>query len=212
VSSSRRSCKERRRSGQHHRGIAVGVAGKLILLLTSFTISAQAQALLHIRILEGEGTIHRAGSKSAGGIVVQITDETGKPVDGAAVSFRLPEEGPGAIFARGMRTEIAVTTPDGRAAAYGMMSNRIAGPFQVRVTAVKGEVRAGTIVSQFVSDQPVKGAQARKGGRRWMTIAAIVGSGAAAGILAGSMGGGKVPETAAAPPQVGAPTITVGRP
>ena len=34
-----------------------------------------------------------------------VTDETGRPVANAAVSFRLPEDGPGGMFSSGPRTE-----------------------------------------------------------------------------------------------------------
>jgi hypothetical protein len=37
---------------------------------------------------------------------VEITDETGKPISGAAVSFHLPEDGPGGTFASGLRTDL----------------------------------------------------------------------------------------------------------
>jgi len=56
--------------------------------------------------------VHPAASRSARPITVEITEETGKPVAGAAVSFHLPEEGPGGTFVNGLRTEVVIT--DGR--------------------------------------------------------------------------------------------------
>src|SRR5688500_1239305 len=75
-----------------------------------------APATLRIRVLDGEGAIHTAGTRSSQPIVVFLTDESGRPVEGASVSVRLPDEGPTGVFASGMRTEIAVTGPDGRIA------------------------------------------------------------------------------------------------
>lgn len=180
-----------------------------------------AQTLLHIRVIEGEGAVHGSESKCSRPIVVEVTDETGRPVEGAAISFRMPEEGPGATFERGMRTDIRVTTPDGRAAAYECQTGKLTGPFQVRVTAVKSQIRAGTVVAQYVSDAPVKSRGAttmvrRSGsGRKWLLIAAIAGGAAAAGLTVGMGRGGATSSAPAAPPtppQIGAPTISIGGP
>lgn len=177
-----------------------------------------AQNLLHIRVLEGEGAILGAGAKSSRGISVEITDETGRPVDSAAVSFRMPEEGPGATFGRGMRTDIRSTTPDGRASIHDFTANGVTGPFQVRVTVVKNGVRAGTIVSQYVSDRPAgKSARAGSSTSKWIAILALAGGAAAGGIAAMSGGAGSSPAAVAAapataPPQIGAPTFSIGGP
>ena len=56
--------------------------------------SVQEAAIVQIRVVEGDGAIYALGSRSGRPLTVQITDETGKPASGAAVSFRLPEEGP----------------------------------------------------------------------------------------------------------------------
>jgi hypothetical protein len=174
-----------------------------------------AQTLLNIRILEGEGAIHGAGSKDTRPIVIQITDEIGQPVPGAAVSFRMPEEGPSGTFARGMKTDIATTTADGRAATYGATWNAEPGPLQVRVTAIKGQSRAGTVVSQFISSGPAP-KEVKAGGssrKRWLVIAGIGAGAVAAGVLLGSSKAvsGTQPQSIPAP-QVGVPTITIGRP
>ena len=175
---------------------------------------ASAQNLLHIRVLEGEGAIVSAGGKCTRGIVVEITDETGKPVDSAAVSFRMPEEGPGATFARGMRTDIRTTTVDGRASVHDFVAGRLTGSYQVRVTVVKNGVRAGTIVSQYVSDAPA--AKRMRGGgsaRKWLTILALAGGAAAGGIVAVNRRTGSSASVAAAmPPRIGTPTFSVGGP
>ena len=100
------------------------------------------------------------------------------------MSFRMPEEGPGGTFEGGMKTEIAITAADGRAAVRGIRWNRIAGPFQIRVTAAKGESRAGAICSQYISDTPVAKSphSSRSGKTKWIALAAIAAGGAAAGL------------------------------
>lgn len=149
---------------------------------------------------------------------MQVTDETGRPVSGAAVSFRMPEEGPTGIFSSGMATEVVTTTPDGRAAIFGMQWNRAAGPFQIRITAVAGELRSGTVSPQYLSDSaPVGelGPFRKKGSsRKWVILTAVAG-GVAAGILAASSGGSAPAAAgppASAPPSIGTPSISVSRP
>ena len=178
------------------------------------TAPAAAQNLLHIRVLEGEGAILTTGGKCARGIVVEITDETGKPVDSAAVSFRMPEEGPGAVFSRGMKTDIRTTTADGRSSVHDFVAGRLAGQYQVRVTVVKNGVRAGTIVSQYISDVPA-GKRVRSGGssRKWLAILAVAGGAAAGGIVAvNGRSGNSSAAPAAVPPRIGTPTFSLGGP
>lgn len=76
-------------------------------------------AILQIRVIEGEGVAYPLGGRATRGVTVQVTDETGKPVEAVSVSFRLPEEGPSGAFANGSRLEIATTKADGRASAWG---------------------------------------------------------------------------------------------
>ena len=212
-------------AGQHHgrdprRSIRPVVRAILACTLACFLVPSPggAQNLLHIRVVEGEGAVLRAGGKSPRGIAVEITDETGRPVDAVPVSFRMPEEGPGAAFNQGMRTDIRTTTPDGRASVHDFVANRMAGPFQVRVTAVKNGVRAGTIVSQYVSAQPLaKTARAGPSKRKWIAVLALAGGAAAGGVVARSGSRGSKPAAPAtgapgAPPRIGAPTFSIGGP
>ncbi len=198
-----------------------------------------APAILRIRVLEGEGSIHTAGARASQPIVISIADEAGRPVEGASVSVRLPDEGPTGVFANGMRTDIAVTGPDGRVAIRGVQWARVAGPVQLRITASKGEARAGILSTQYVTEpaggagrrsnpDPVK-ATTRPPARveppsrsKWILLAALIGGAAAGGVAAAARGGRTspgAPPTVVAPPAVviptatiGAPTITVGKP
>jgi hypothetical protein len=152
---------------------------------------------------------------------VEVTDETGKPVEGAAISFHLPEEGPGGVFANGMRTEVAVTDSHGHAGVHGLQLNRAPGPFQIRIVASKEQARAGMVSFQYIAGT---GSGAGPGGhptaggshgyRKWIVVALLAGGGAAAGILMAERSG-STPAAAAAPAvtlAIGTPTITVGKP
>ncbi|MCC7497621.1 MAG: hypothetical protein IT160_08600 [Bryobacterales bacterium] len=177
-------------------------------------------ALLQIRIVDGEGELHPCGGRATHGLIVLITDETGKPVDNATVSFRLPDEGPSGTFASGLRSEIVTTTPDGRASVWGMLWNRTPGRVDIRITAAKGQARAGSIAGLFLSDKvpakPVGGAAARGGHSRLLLFVLVAGASAAVG---GAMALRGQSSAAAAPAasslgsvQIGAPAISVGKP
>ena len=190
-------------------------------------------AILRIRVLEGEGSIHTAGTRSSQPIVILLTDETGQPVGGASVSVRLPDEGATGVFQSGMRTEIAVSGPDGRVALRGIQWARAAGPMQLRITASKGEARAGILSTQYVTE-PSGGAAARRQAdpakppvrvdppsrSKWILLAALIGGAAAGGVAAAARGGSTAGAASPSAPSavtqptvsIGAPTITVGRP
>ena len=59
----------------------------VLLLLVLLPLAAQSDpAILLIRIVEGEGAVYPIGSRATRGVTVQVTDETGRPVDRAAVT------------------------------------------------------------------------------------------------------------------------------
>ena len=198
----------------------------LAALWTLWAAPALAQvAILQIRVIEGEGAVHQPASRSARPITVEITEETGKPVSGAAVSFHLPESGPGGAFVNGLRTEVVITDAHGRASLHGLLANRIPGRFQIRILASKEQARAGTVSFQYVAEPrggaaAVSAAPARH--TKWIAVAAAVAGGAVAGMVA-SRGGAANPApavSAAAVPSapvtvalsIGTPSITVGKP
>ena len=132
--------------------------------------------------------MYARGSRATRGLSVLISDETGRPVEGAIVSFTLPAEGPGGVFSSGSRTEIATTHADGSAAVWGMRWNRVAGPFEIRITAVKGQARAGAVSVGSLSDAAERKEPGRStahggfGSHKLMWISLVVAGAAAAGV------------------------------
>ena len=188
------------------------------ILAAALAYGAENPALLAIRLTEGDGAIYARGSRATRGLSVLITDETGRPVEGATVSFSLPADGPSGEFSSGGRTEIATTRSDGRAAVWGMQWNRTSGPFEIRITAVKGQARAGTVSSQFLSDAlevkdagPVKA----RAGHKLLWISVIIAGAAVAGVAGVVSGKGTAASpagSAVTPLQIGSPTISLGHP
>jgi len=193
----------------------------LVVALSS-TATAQV-AVLQIRVIEGEGAVHAPGSRSKRPLTVEVTDETGKPVEGAAVSFHLPEEGPGGVFANGMRTEVAVTDSHGHAGVHGLQLNRASGRFQIRIVASKEQARAGMASFQYIAEagsgagpggHPAK-AGSSHGHKKWIVVAAVamlVGGGAAAAILVAGRSGSTTEPAPTITLSIGTPAITVGKP
>ncbi|HTS49590.1 MAG TPA: hypothetical protein VMH05_16670 [Bryobacteraceae bacterium] len=125
---------------------------RLLGCALAFAVSSNASVIIQLTVVEGEGMVYRTGARAARGLTVLVTDEAGKPVPNASVSFRLPESGPSGLFTSGLRTEIVTTGADGRASVGGMLWNKTAGPVEIHITAVKDQARAGIISTQYLNE------------------------------------------------------------
>ncbi len=190
-----------------------------LALALSCLASAQV-AILQIKVIEGEGAVHAPGSRSSRPLVVEVTDETGKPVSDAAVSFHLPEDGPGGAFVNGLRTEVATTDHQGRATLRGLQVNRISGRFQIRIIASKEQARCGMVSAQYVAEAKsgIASRPAARGGHIrgiWIVAGAVVAGGTVAALAAsGTFAGARSPAALPTPPllTIGAPSLSVGKP
>jgi hypothetical protein len=185
-----------------------------VLWRFAFLLTALASlrgADLQIRVVEGDGAVYALGSRATRGITVEVTNETGKPVDGVTVSFQLPDDGATGAFSNATKTEIATTGADGRASVWGMQWNRTAGAFEVRITATKGDARAGTVVSQSLTAGGEHAARHARGSHKWLWIALAVAGGAGAAVaIGGRVSGGSTATSAVSATSIGAPTIAIG--
>jgi len=192
----------------------------MLCCAVAWVVPSNAAVIVQLKIVEGDGAVFRTGTRATRGLTVLVTDETGKPLEHAAVSFRLPEEGPGGVFSTGLRTEVVTTAPDGRATVWGMQWNKTPGPVEIRITAIKDQARAGIISTQYLSDAlaPKAGGEgtftaSHKGHTKWILIAVAVGGGAAAG-FAFARSKGTTAGVASGPVgvMIGNPSINVGHP
>ena len=182
-------------------------------------ISSHASVIVQLKVIDGDGLVYRAGSRATHGLTVLVTDEAGKPVEDASVSFRLPDAGPTGVFSSGLRTEIVKSDASGHASIWGMQWNKTPGRVDIHITAVKDQARTGLIATQTLSDA----LPATAGGEgtftpshhsktKWIIIGALAG-GAAAGAMFGMSHGSA--STAPAPPvglSIGTPTVIVAHP
>jgi hypothetical protein len=215
---------------------------KISLLLAAWIgvglspVSGQV-AVLHIQVIEGDGAVHTPGSRSLRPLTVEITSETGQPVEGAAVSFHLPEDGPGGAFGNQLHTDVVITDAKGRASLRGLQLNHAPGPFQIRIVAAKEQAHAGAVSSQYIAE-PKSGKvstplaapaatraatgtpTASRSALKWIAMAVAGGGVAAAVALLAGRSSAAATVAAAAPvstavtaaPIIGVPTITVGKP
>lgn len=198
----------------------ITVARSILCCALAFAASAEASLIVQLRVVEGEGVTYRTGSRATRGLTVLVTDEAGLPVDMASVSFRLPDQGATGTFNSGLRTEVVVTGPDGRASVWGMQWNKTPGTVQIHITALKNEARTGIVSTQYLSDTaaPKAGGEgvftASHKGHKWLWLGAIAGAAAAGGAYAFLRSGGPANSTspAVAGLSIGTPSITVGHP
>jgi hypothetical protein len=155
-------------------------------------------------------------------MTVEVTDETGRPVEGASVSFHLPEEGPGGTFGNGLRTDVTITDARGRANLHTMLLNRTPGRFAIRIVASKEQARAGMVSFQYIAE-PKNGAapatsskngpSSMRGPLKWVVIGVLAaGAGTAGALLAGKSGSTVTPTAAPPPTPASSATITIGSP
>src|SRR5271154_2387085 len=178
------------------------------VLMAATCFAADPTVAIQIRLISGEN------------LTVEVTDDQGLPVNGAAVSFQVPEKG---------ATITSETHADGRASAEPAKLNPTAGTFDVKITAVKDHARAGLIARQTFTEstppksEPVMPVTAAGGDGdfkashsfhwKWLALG-ILAAGAGAGLYLKAQSSSTVlinsPFLAA--PQIGTPTITVGHP
>ncbi|MCS6953171.1 MAG: hypothetical protein RMK57_11250 [Bryobacterales bacterium] len=190
---------------------------------------APSATAVRIRVLQGERAEFRAGSTVPRPLLVEVTDETGRPLEGAVVAFRLPEQEPSGLFSNGLRTDITITGADGRAAPGAIRWGDAPGVVEIRITAAKAGARAGLVVEQILS-----GAAAQSGGtpptaasggdlglppfkprRSWLKVAMVAGvaaAGAAAGLGWVKRNAGEAATGAASDLSIGTPSVTIGGP
>jgi len=184
-----------------------------LLLSNPLTPSAQAQVAANIQIVvvAGEGAINNVNERTNREVIVQVEDQNHKPVTGAAVSFFLPNEGPGGTFPNGTNSLTTTTNAQGRAAARGIQFNNQAGPLPIRVSASYAGRTASLVINQSSvlsgASSAGRGIGGGAGGGMSLTtklliIGAVVGAGVAAGVVVG----GKSSSSTTTP---SIPTVTV---
>jgi len=171
--------------------------------------AAPEPALVKIVVLQGEGARNGIKSKSTVAPVVEVQDESGKPIEGAEVVFQLPAAGPGGIFHGWMRTQTVRTNAQGQAGVSGYVPNDQEGRFNIKVTATKGSKSDSVVVSQ-INVRTTEAAKSRKG--LWWKLAGVAGAGAVIGVVAATRDGGSTTTSGSTPVTILPGGVTVTAP
>ena len=186
----------------------------LFNLLSTTAWAQQPLTGLSITVVEGEGAINNVRQRVNRDAVIQVEDQVGRPVAGAAVTFFLPDQGASGTFPNGSRMLMVVTDNQGRAAARGIRPNSQSGPMQIRVTASFQGLTASALITQTnAATGPATSGIGLSKGKKWAIILAIAGGAAAGGIAAATHGGSSGSGPSTSPSIVITPgTPTVGAP
>jgi len=194
-------------------------ASALCLLLVNlwvnlWTAPAWAQEpppKLGIVVVEGEGATNNLKDQTVPPTVIQVVDENQKPIAGAAVTFFLPNQGPGGTFFDGTRSMTLTTDAQGRATLRGIRFNRLSGQMQIRVTASSGGQTATATITQTNVGGPGGSPPLSTKAKVWIIVG--LAAGATVGAVLATRGSSSSSSTASAPPiTITAGTPTVGAP
>jgi hypothetical protein len=191
----------------------------LLLFLNLVQLPAWAQEPvtgLRIVVVEGEGAINNIKQRVNRSPVVRVEDVNRRAVEGVAVVFSLPAQGPSGTFPNGSRTLTTNTDAQGQASAVGIRPNNLSGELQIRVTASFQGQAASAVITQ-TNAELAGSSKGLSGTAKVLIIVAIAGGAVAGGVVAatrggssssgGGGGGGGTPATVITPgtPSVGGP-------
>ena len=177
----------------------------------------QPGSRLKVTVLKGEGAVYLLPQSNPTEVVVEVKDDSDRPIEGAVVYFVLPDTGASGTFLDGTSRSDAVTTNEqGEAAVAGLRPNGVAGRWQIKVTVSHHSVTVSVEINQMNQERCKPGFRLSKttglcekvgGGGKWIALVAVGGGAAAGGVLAATRGGkGPGPPT---PPKP-VTTVTVG--
>jgi hypothetical protein len=174
----------------------------------------QSTGGLKIVVVEGEGAQNNVRTRSATQPLVEVRDDTDKPVPGAEVVFQLPPAGPGGVFNGWMRTQTARTGPDGRASTNGFAPNEEEGRFNIKVTATSGTKNTSAIIAQSNTrgGGAAGGSQAKSKSNLWKVLLVLGAAGLTGGIIAATRGGDNSSTVTTVPITISPGPVTVGGP
>ena len=107
-----------------------------VCVLSAVGQNTQKRPALRILLVEGQGAINVANQKTERRFMIRVVEKYGVPVKGMPVTFALPDSGPSGYFYRkGARSLTVNTDDDGYAVVRGYRPNKIAGQYNIQVSA-----------------------------------------------------------------------------
>ena len=182
------------------------LASQWVALVLCALLVRAAVTVPRIEVVEGDGAINNVRLHRAKEPVVRVVDQDDHPLPNVAVTFLLPENGPGGTFVDGRTSLTVMTDSNGQAVGRGLRPNNTAGQFRIRVTASYQGQATSTIVTQ-TNAEPAKGG----GSSKTILILALLGGGAAAA-AAVALGGKHGSSSTPTPPTNTGAVINPGNP
>lgn len=189
---------------------AVAVLAVFLMALPTVAQTVSTGPRLRIVALEGNNATNYIGVQSSTAPVVEVRDESDRPIEGATVVFKLPTTGPGGTFEGGLAVQTKTTDSRGQAGATGYTINDRAGSFVIEVNATY-QNRAGRLLIKQTNSAsgipPELGGTPKKSSKKkWIIFAIAAGAAATAtGVYLGTRNGND-------PISVGSGPIVVGGP
>jgi len=178
-------------------------------LLLSSLLRAQ-DSTLKIVVIDGQDALINVNQPVAHDPAIEVRDAANAPLPNVSVTFFLPSQGPGGVFANGTNTMTATTDQAGRAVARGIRYNKQTGKFEIRAIASHNGQTATAIITQT----SVAGISTSGGGGSKKIWILLVAGAAAAGIgaIVATRGGSGSSSSNSGPITITAGTPTVGGP
>jgi hypothetical protein len=187
------------------RAVVAHFGAQALALALCVMVARPAEVIPRVEVLEGDGAINNIKLHRAKEPVVRIVDQDGHPLAKVAVTFLLPDKGPGGTFADGKNSLTVMTDADGRAVGRGLRPNNSAGQFQIHVTAsFQGQAAVANVIQTNAT--PAQG-----GSSKTLLIVLLV-AGAAAGVGAAAALGKGGSSSSTTPPTNTGVVITPGSP
>jgi hypothetical protein len=166
---------------------------------------------LKIVVIQGEGATNNIKTRAVTLPVVEVRDDSDKPVANAEVVFQLPAAGPGGVFNGWMRNQTVRTNAQGQAGADGMTPNDEEGRFNIKVTASTG-AKSGSVIIGQSNVRGAGGAQAKSSRKTALIVLGVIAVGGIIGGVAATRGGSDSTVVVSVPVTVTAGPVTVGGP
>jgi hypothetical protein len=114
-------------------------------------------------------------------VIVEVRDQSGRPVPDATVTALLPARGAGAAFTGGSEVTSKQTDSEGRVTFQGMRLRKLEGEFPIRIVAVANGHRTSVTAMQSVEAKaPIAVAPQKRWSTRRIAILSIIGATSAA--------------------------------
>jgi hypothetical protein len=172
------------------KSLSIGLSFVIVFQLLVAPVRAQTPPVqdqtpppteLNIVVIQGEGGVNKVRQRVTQEPIIQVEDESHKPISGAAVVFTLPTEGATGEFGNGSKTLTVVTDSRGQAAAQGLRVNQFPGKLPIHINVSYRGLTARTNITQIDEGPPVAAKSGGHGHGGLIAILAIVGAGAAGG-------------------------------